>query len=265
MIFYFADRDPYQLAHCGAKKILFSYYYHSDKTFGEIREKHFQHGVRVFADSGGFTAQTKGAEIDLDHYCQWLKLSKQYLEQYANLDVIGNQVLTRINQSAMEAQGLTPMPVFHVGSGLKEYRRLCEEYDYIAIGGMVPYMKAFDEIRPYLQKIFDIAGDKKLHGFGCTNLKALFEFPWYSVDSSTWLVGIRYGEVPIFEKRTHKIKRIKFGDWDDWRQNRRLVEKLGFDLRDLASNRVLDKKLLLKMCRITFEEIEEYLTEKWGR
>jgi hypothetical protein len=248
----------------GAKKILLSYYYHSDKNFIDIKKKFFKNGVRVFADSGGFTAETKGVDIDIAHYCKWIEDNTEHLECYANLDVIGNQVLTRRNQDIMEEMCLSPIPVFHVGSGLKEFRRLCEKYDYIAIGGMVPYMKRLKDIYPFLQKIFDIAGGKKLHGFGCTNFKAVFDFPWYSVDSATWLVGIRYGEVPIFDKKNHKIKRISFSDWEEWRKHRRMIERLGFDWREVASNRVLNKTTLLNLCRASFEEIEEYLTEKWG-
>lgn len=265
MKLYFADRDPYQLSDSGAKKILFSYYYHSDKKFSDIKKKFFKDGVNVFADSGGYTAMTKGVDIDIAHYCQWIKENEEHLDCYANLDVIGNQVLTRKNQSVMESTGLSPVPVFHVGSGLKEFRRLCEEYDYIAIGGMVPYMKVLKDILPFLKKVFDIAGDKKIHGFGCTNLKALFDFPWYSVDSATWLVGMRFGEVPVFDQKTFTIKRISFGDWNEWRKHRRMIERLGYDWRELASGRVLNKTTLLNLCRATFEEIEECLTEKWGR
>ena len=265
MILYLADRDPYQLSVSGAKKILFSYYYHSDKKFGDIKRKFFKNGVKVFADSGGFTAMTKGVDIKLSDYCEWINQNDHHLECYANLDVIGNQVWSRNNQVAMELKGLAPIPVFHVGSGFKEFRRLCEEYSYIAIGGMVPYMKSVKELAPFLSKVFDIAGEVRLHGFGCTNLRALMDYPWYSVDSSTWLVGIRYGEVPIFDEKIHAIRRISFGDWEKWRKYRRKIEELGFDWKEVASNRVLNKTTLLQLSRATFEELEEYLTRRWGR
>lgn len=265
MILYLADRDPYQLSVSGAKKILFSYYYHSDKKFGELKKRFFPNGIKVFADSGGFTAMEQGVEIDLPTYCKWLKENSQHFDAYANLDVIGNQVLTRRNQAFMEEEGTSPLPVFHVGSGFKELQRLCEQYSYVAIGGMVPYMKKAKDINAFLKRVFDIAGDTKLHGFGCTNLKVLFEFPWYSVDSATWLVGIRYGEVPIFNRRKLTIERISFRDWSKWRTYRREVERLGFDWREVASHRTLNKSTLLNLCRATFEEIEDYLTETWGR
>jgi len=262
---YFADRDLDQLSISGARRILFSYYYYSSERFIVLREKYFKNGVEVFADSGGFTAMAQGVNIDIGKYCSWLQENMAHFNAYANLDVIGNQVLTRRNQDIMEESGLSPVPVFHIGSSFRELRRLCEKYEYIAIGGMVPYMKRVRSIWKLLSEVFTIAEGKKLHGFGCTNLKVLLGYPWYSVDSATWLVGFKFGEVPIFDKSTFTVKRISAGDWNEWRKNRRIVERLGFNWREVASRRELDKTTLLGLCRASFEEIEECLTAKWAQ
>lgn len=265
MILYLADRDPDQLSKSGAKKILFSYYYHSDVNFIKIKRRFFKKGVRVFVDSGGFTAMTKGAEIDVKDYCEYLLRNKDHFDCYANLDVIGNQVLTRSNQEAMESMGLSPLPVFHVGSGFKELESLCDKYEYIAIGGMVPYATYSDSLMPFLDRVFEIAGETKLHGFGCTIFNTLIGYPWYSVDSTTWMAGLRYGQVSLFDRSALKIRRIRFRDWEEWRKNRRLIEGLGFDWREVASQRTLNKTTLLNLGRASFEDLENYLTEKWGR
>ena len=266
MKLYFANRDFYQLAQSGAKKILTSYWYYQDQKLRDIIRKHFEDcRVELFADSGAFSAFSKGHKIRIDNYCNWLDLNKKYLSVYANLDVIGNQVLTRENQTFMESRGLSPLPVFHVGSGLKEFRRLCAKYEYVAVGGMVPYMKRVGTIWSTLVKLFDIGVDNKLHGFGCTNQKVLFNLPWYSVDSTTWMSGMRYGEVTLFDPKSVKIISISFGDWQKWRKYRNLVADLGYDWREVVSSRTLNKGTLLNLCRASFEKLEEHLTEKWGK
>lgn len=266
MKIYFANRDFYQLAQSGAKRILTSYWYYQDQRFRDIIRKHFkEYEVELFADSGAFSAFTKGHEIRVEDYCDWLDLNKEYLLLYANLDVIGNQVLTRNNQTTMESRGLSPLPVYHIGSGLREFRRLCEKYEYVAIGGMVPYMKRVGVIWPSLVKIFEIGVDNNLHGFGCTNQKVLFNLPWYSVDSTTWMSGMRYGEVTLFDPKSIKIISIAFGDWQRWRKYRNLVTDLGFDWREVASSRTLNKVTLLNLCRASFEKLEEYLTGRWKK
>jgi hypothetical protein len=75
---------------------------------------------------------------------------------------------------------------------------------------------------------------------------------------------MKFGEVPIFDKKKYIIQRIRIGDWAEWRKHRRSIELLGYDWRELASNRVLNKITLLNICRATFEDVENYLTEKWG-
>jgi len=263
---YFANRDFNQLGVSRAKKVLVSYWYCQNHVLRDsLRKYSLGYGVDLFLDSGAFSAFTQGHEIKIDEYCKWISSNEEYISVYANLDVIGNQVLTRENQTFMESRGLSPLPVFHVGSGLKEFRRLCEKYEYVAIGGMVPYMKRVSAIWSTLVKIFEIGVNNKLHGFGCTNQKVLFNMPWYSVDSTTWLSGARYGEVCLFDTRSLQIISIAFGNWESWRKYRYLVEDLGFDWREVASNRTLNKTTLFRLCRASFEKLEDYLTEKWRR
>lgn len=263
MILYLANRDLYQLSTASARQVLISYYYVSESSLIKLVNKHFEVVSKIFIDSGGFSAFTQNEEIDIEAYCDWIKESDHLITAYANLDVIGNQVRTRINQEKMESEGLSPIPVFHVGSGMKELKRLCAKYPYIAIGGMVPYMKKPKEIYPFLCRVFEIASDNKLHGFGCTNLEVLFNFPWYSVDSSTWIVGAKFGEVPIFDEREETIIRISFGDWSKWRQYSRKIERMGFDWKKIASSKEQDKNVLFNLSRATFEEVEAFLNRRW--
>ena len=75
--------------------------------------------VNLFLDSGAFSAFTQGAEINIVDYIAFIKKNKKYIETYAVLDVIGSAEKTWENQRIMEKAGLSPLPCFHFGEGVK--------------------------------------------------------------------------------------------------------------------------------------------------
>ncbi len=156
--------------------------------------------VRFFADSGAHSARTLGVHLDVDTYAQWLQKWHPLFTVYASLDVIGAPQATWDNQRRLEDYGLSPMPVFHTGepwSALERY--LDAGYTYIALGKLLG--NPVKLLRPWLAKAFRIAGDTAVfHGFGLTTWELLREFPFYSVDSSSWGSGFRYGSLRLFHR-----------------------------------------------------------------
>ena len=156
----------------------------------------------VFADSGAFTAHTQGAEIDVREYGRWLAANAGHFTTYANLDVIGDPVATMTNQRILEGDfGLAPLPVFHGGEPWDALEALIENgYRYIALGGLVAVS---DKVlaRKFLVRCFQIAADAGVvyHGFGQTDQWMMRSLPWYSVDSTTWLNGAKYGLVYLWD------------------------------------------------------------------
>ena len=79
----------------------------------------------------------------------------------------------------------------------------------MAIGGIVT-----KEIKRSEYGIFHVLlrmarqANCKVHGLGFTNLKCLTDFDFYSVDSTSWLGGNRFGFIYHFDGRTlQQIKR----------------------------------------------------------
>jgi len=155
--------------------------------------------VDLFLDSGAFSAKSLGKEINIDDYIDFIKRNEQFISIYANLDVIGDATATWENQKIMEAEGLTPLPVFHFGEDEKKLLpMLIEKYDYIGFGGMVKS----GTLNVYLDRIFkrhvcDSQGipKVKIHGFGMTNFSHIMRYPWYSVDSTSWVLTSRMGSI----------------------------------------------------------------------
>ena len=164
--------------------------------------------VELFLDSGAFSAKSQGIEINIQEYIKFIKTHEDVIDVYANLDVIGNAKATWKNQLLMEKAGLNPLPVFHFGEEESYLETLIDKYEYIAVGGMV---KSGD-LKSFLDRIFThfICGKDgfpkvKVHGFGLTSLPLMLRYPWYSVDSTSWVVTGRMGSI--------YIPRYKGGKW----------------------------------------------------
>lgn len=167
--------------------------------------------IDLFLDSGAFSAKTQGIEINLDEYITFVKEHLVYLSVYANLDVIGDAEATLQNQKRMESAGLKPLPCFHYGEPIRYLQHYIDNYEYIALGGMVSGTSA--SLMPWLDDLFAtyICGSNglpkvKVHGFGLTSLRLMKRYPWYSVDSTSWVVTGRMGSV--------YVPRFRSGGWD---------------------------------------------------
>lgn len=186
--------------------------------------------VEVFADSGAFSAATLGTTISLADYAAWLKDWQGLLTTAATLDVIGDADATHRNTLALEDMGLNVLPVFHTGSPWDRLEKLCAQYSYVALGGMVPYTRMYGEVMRWMVKCFRIGAEHGtvFHGFGQTNATAMASLPFYSVDSSTWSTGARYGWMFLWDERTAGMARIRSGT-SDARKHARVLRTYGAD------------------------------------
>lgn len=157
--------------------------------------------VDLFLDSGAFSAFSKGINIAIEDYIAFIKENEAYITTYANLDVIGDPEATLKNQRIMEKHGLSPLPCFHYGEDEKYLRLYLKEYKYVALGGMVPI--STKDLILWLDHIFSIICDKdglpkiKLHGFGLTSFDLMFRYPWWSLDSTSWVMTGRFGSILV--------------------------------------------------------------------
>lgn len=157
--------------------------------------------LKIFLDSGAFSANSVGKPISIKDYIDYVQTNIHNLECYANLDVIGDAEASWENQELMEKEGLHPLPVFHVEDDFK-YLDKCLEYDYFCLGGMVGGSSV--QRLYFLDRCWKIICGTpnrlpkcKVHGFGVTSLSLLTRYPWYSVDSTSWVQFSRYGAIII--------------------------------------------------------------------
>lgn len=146
------------------------------------------------------------------NYIDFLKQNHRRLDTYVNLDIINNAEETWKNQCLLEKEGLKPLPVFHLGEDIKWLKHyISKRYDYMAIGGLIPnpykvLAPALDEI--WSKHLVDKKGYPiiKVHGFALTSARLMIRYPWYSVDSASWIKYSIYGVV-VFPKLNRRRER----------------------------------------------------------
>lgn len=189
----------------GVRYYLESYHYiHKQAYVDKIRAD----GVKVFLDSGAFSAFTKGVDVDIRGYCDYIKRNLDIIENVDGalcasvLDGIGDPLKTWQNQMAMEQMGVRPLPCFHYGEDERYLEWYIENYDYITLGGMVPI--STPQLFHWLDRIWDKyltdgSGRPRLkvHGFGLTTQALMERYPWFSVDSSSWVQIAANGNILV--------------------------------------------------------------------
>jgi hypothetical protein len=161
---------------------------------------------KIFLDSGAYTAMTKGAVIDIDLYAKFQKQNLDVIRMASVLDAIGDPNATWQNQSRLEELGCAVIPCFHYGEPFEVGRYYAKNYPYISLGGMVPISSGplqiwLDEV--FTEVICDRSGHAqcKVHGFGMTSLDLMWRYPWFSVDSTSWLMYAMFGNIIFPESR----------------------------------------------------------------
>jgi hypothetical protein len=192
-------------------RILVSYHYYKGSDLDKLVAA-FSEPPEIFADSGGYSANSLGVDITVDEYAAWLHRWGHLFSAYASLDEIGDAPRSWDNQQALISLGLHPLPVFHGGEEFSWLSRYLGDHDYMALGGMVA--KTDTLALRWCVKAFKMAKDAGAvyHGFGQTNQLLLKNLPWYSVDSSSWGAGHRYGTLVLWDDRKGRFVKVPFHD-----------------------------------------------------
>ena len=167
--------------------------------------------VCLMLDSGAYSAWKKGIKINIDEYIKFVEDNREYIDVYINLDVIDNGQASFDNWKYMRSCGLNPVPVYHASTDVKYLIKYLKEVDYIGIGGIATWtrkqrLQSFDRLwSTYLVDFFGIP-THKVHAMGMTSLQLMLRYPWYSVDSTSWVLTGRYGS--IFVPRYRKGKYV---------------------------------------------------------
>lgn len=242
-------------------KFLLSYHYFKKMDLDELVDG-MSAKPMIFADSGAYSAWTQGAEVKVKEYAEWLKRWQHLLSVYVNLDVIRDVDATASNQRLLEREGLAPIPVFHTGSPMDVLDDLAKSYPYIALGGMVGSSGA--ACLRWSAACMKRTQDQGtvFHGFGQTRKALIESLPWYSVDSSSWGSGHRFGAVDIWNGRTWT--KVRVGNAKSVYAEAAAIRKLGVDPACLADRGRYHQKYAIRVSAQSWHAYEAHLRRRHG-
>ncbi len=275
MNYYFAGSHMHDyLINKGCRRLM-SYHYQRDKEIGNWIERG---GRPLFIDSGAYSAHTKGAEIDVDDYIDFINKYDENIEICAQLDTIpGNfgepKTPMQLQEAAekswknylyMRERLKSPdklLPIYHQGEGFEYLKRMLEFKPKIKYIGISPANDLSQKQKnPWIKKCFKIIRESsnpnvKTHAFGMTSLPTLKKFLFFSADSTAWLSGgrsgtiiTRFGNIQISEKGSGDVKHVVNLSEEKKKVFKNEVEKYGYTLKELME----DYKERLKWNNIDF-------------
>ena len=211
---YFGAAFPGEdkMAILGKCNILESYaYLRKNEFFMQI----IPHLRTFLLDSGAFTfmSNPKTSKLDWDKYTEdYAYFIKKYdIKLFFELDIdpiVGLAEVERLRAKLERLAGRQSIPVWHKNRGKEYYIQMCEEYPYVALGGLVAAgdknREGYDKYFPWFINTAHRYG-AKIHGLGYTQLANLRKYHFDSVDSTAWLYGNRGGYLYRFNPQTRNI------------------------------------------------------------
>lgn len=197
--------EPEVIREIKPPKLLLSYYYFRNKNLEDVVEQ-LGYVPEIMLDSGAYSAWSKGKNIALVDYMNYIRRNKEWITHYIALDVIGDSRLSRWYYKIMREYGFNPIPVFHFGENEKYLNAYIEDgTSYIALGGTVP-VKNKQEVANWVASITSKHPNVSFHLLGSSSDKIL-GCGVASCDSSTWVTMAINGYPKSVKGRTRESKK----------------------------------------------------------
>ncbi len=222
----------------------------------------------IFLDSGAFSAWNAGAEIDIDEYAKYCLANIDHVDYIANLDVIpGTPGKPTTKEERAEApkkgwenyiylldKGIPHrklMHIFHQDEDFKWLRRMVKHCPFVGLSPANDRTTKqrivwLDECMKY---VIDRHGYPILpfHGFAVTSVAIMVRYPWWSVDSTSWVIYGKFGMILV-----PKI----YSDRVDFRDTQRVF------VSNKSPKQHEDGKHINSFSPMAREKIEEYIQSK---
>lgn len=192
--------------------LLESFYYVKDWQIPII-----QQAKGFLLDSGAYTFIQGKSNVNWDAYIERYTefIKRNNVKNYFELDIdsiVGYEKVKEFRRTLEKKTNRQSIPVWHRDRGLDEYKRMCDEYEYVAIGGL-----AIKEIKPaeygVLPYLISEAHKRnaRVHGLGFTKVSLLDKYHFDTVDSTRWNCA-RFGRLEYFDGKTMRaVDRRKEG------------------------------------------------------
>lgn len=206
--------------------------------------------VRILVDSGAFSVASGTASVELSRYASFLRRASGVVDEYVNLDVIGDRTRTLRNHLALEREGLRPWPVVHYPTDPATIARWVDRgYPTVMLGGLVPHAASAsralvagrdDPVLQWLNECAFVADDFgiALHGLGVTPIPLIREFSWRSVDSAYWAVKAkRFGYLALYDAVADEVVGMRANAPGELLRRGALLQRYGLTVAEVTRDR----------------------------
>ena len=234
------------------------------KWQGYKNSRRTQYKGNIFIDSGAFSVHTKGIELNVDEYIDYINSIDDDIHIFAQVDKIpGEFGKEKTKEQILEAPKLSwdnylymkekvvsrdkLLPIFHQGENFKWLHNMLEytheDGSHIAYIGISPANdKSAKEKEIFINKCFSIIRKSsnpkvKTHAFGMTSRWILEQYPFTSADSTSWLmtgangcIMTPYGIICVSHKKLNDPRHILNMPKEAFDNVARFVEETGYDL-----------------------------------
>lgn len=256
--------------------VLMSYHYLQSKKGDFLKERIEENPhVKVFIDSGAHTFLTNEKYLDmpnefwedyLEKYTAWLIKNKDYIFACANLDleaIVGNELVDEWNDKyfkKVEEAGIQVCYIWHSPRGEIGWEEMCKKHSYIGLS----IQNDTDTTLQKLMKKIKVAQkyNTRVHGMALTKTDILVRIPFFSADSTTWLVGQQYGELNWFDGR--RMRRLSKKEWQRNYKTKLLKEPFNADWDRLMNGMggKGDTYELLRLNLVAYKLVEEHIRKR---
>lgn len=256
------------LYNLGIRNFLMSYEYLKGKGLAQLKKYPDMH---LFIDSGAYTYMhdpkyedytIEQWEEQIVKYLNWAERHKSQIFAIADLDlqyIVGCEQVYEWRKKYFEPFMLrTGIPVcfMYHDEGMEQWEYMCKRYPYT---GLSLAIDKKENGEAELKDMFRIAEkyNTLTQGMASTNTQLLTQYPFYTVDSTTWNVGLKYGEISVWNGT--KMSRIKKQEFET--KAFPLIQQYDrtFDL-DLI--REEDKTEMIRVNAYAFIMAEKYVRER---
>lgn len=255
------------LYNLGIRDFLMSYEYLRGKGIKQLKK---YPDMRLFIDSGAYTyiSDPKYEDFSVEQweeqilkYLSWAEKHKSQIFAICDLDLqylVGEEQVYEWRKKYFEPFMLrTGIPVcfMYHEEGLEQWEYMCKRYPYVGISFAIDSNSNGEN----LNEMFRIAEKHNalIQGMASTKTSMLTQYPFYTVDSTTWNVGLKYGEISVWNStKMGRVKRPEF-------KSRALPIISTYD-REFDFDKILDedKEELIRVNAYAFVMAEKYIQER---
>lgn len=270
-------------------------YYYLDSEAEQLRIAAQDHGIDVFVDSGAHTWQSdhldgsetagnyadrqgrkRGTDVAkadeyFEAYINWLKKHWQHIHRFVELDIgaiVGKEKVEswyeRIRDEGLASKCIRVWHDDHYTTA--DFRRMVDETESGFVGTEGP--SRCEGIGQHLKYAYQ--KDVKVHGFGVSGRK-LREYPFYSVDSTTYKMGAQFGVYHYFDADDGWLHHGHWRQPEDYQGD--IVVETAFRVQCLEAagkevtteDRKVQRRARFQHSLREFRKYERFLTRLWRK